>query len=164
MFTIAGFVNSQFDQSVTWKDIDWVRSVWDGPLALKGILHPDDAALAVQHGVDAVIVSNHGGRQLDSVPSAIAALPDVVDAVDGKCEVILDGGVRRGTDVLKALALGATACMIGRPFLYGLAAAGGAGVTRALELFRSEIDVSLALLGRAGVKQLDRTAITWAAR
>jgi L-lactate dehydrogenase (cytochrome) len=164
MFTIAGFVNSQFDQSVTWKDIDWVRSVWDGPLALKGILHPDDAELAARHGVDAVIVSNHGGRQLDSVPSAIAALPDVVDAVAGKCEVILDGGVRRGTDVLKALALGARACMIGRPFLYGLAAAGGAGVSRALELFRAEIDVSLALLGRAGVKQLDRTAVTWAAR
>jgi isopentenyl diphosphate isomerase/L-lactate dehydrogenase-like FMN-dependent dehydrogenase len=164
MFTIAGFVNSQFDQSVTWKDIDWVRSVWDGPLALKGILNPDDAELAVQHGVDAVIVSNHGGRQLDCVPSAIAALPDVVDAVAGKCEVILDGGVRRGTDVLKALALGAKACMIGRPFLYGLAANGGAGVRRALEIFHSEIDVGLALLGRAGVRELDRTAITWAAR
>jgi L-lactate dehydrogenase (cytochrome) len=164
MFTIAGFVNSQFDQSVTWKDIDWVRSVWDGPLALKGILHPEDATLAAEHGVDAVIVSNHGGRQLDSVPSAIAALPDVVDAVAGRCEVILDGGVRRGTDVLKALALGAKACMIGRPFLYGLAAAGGAGVARALELLRGEIDVNLALLGRAGVTQLDRTAVTWAAR
>jgi L-lactate dehydrogenase (cytochrome) len=163
MFTIAGFVNSQFDQSVTWKDIDWVRSVWDGPLALKGILNPDDAQLAVQHGVDAVIVSNHGGRQLDCVPSAIAALPDVVDAVEGRCEVILDGGVRRGTDVLKALALGAKACMIGRPFLYGLAANGGAGVRRALEIFYSEIDVGLALLGRAGVRKLDRTAITWAA-
>jgi isopentenyl diphosphate isomerase/L-lactate dehydrogenase-like FMN-dependent dehydrogenase len=164
MFTIAGFVNSQFDQSVTWKDIDWVRSVWDGPLALKGILHPDDAELAGAHGVNAVIVSNHGGRQLDSVPSAIAALPDIVDAVDGKCEVILDGGVRRGTDVLKALALGAKACMIGRPFLYGLAANGGAGVSRALEILRSEIDVSLALLGRAGVAELDTTAITWATR
>jgi L-lactate dehydrogenase (cytochrome) len=164
MFTIAGFVNSQFDQSVTWKDIEWVRSVWGGPLALKGILNPEDAALAAQHGVNAVIVSNHGGRQLDCVPSAIAALPDVVDAVDGKCEVILDGGVRRGTDVLKALALGARACMIGRPFLYGLAAGGRAGVDRVLEIFRSEIDVGLALLGRAGVKELDRTAVAWAGR
>jgi L-lactate dehydrogenase (cytochrome) len=164
MFTIAGFVNSQFDQSVTWKDIEWVRGVWDGPLALKGILNPEDAALAAQHGVNAVIVSNHGGRQLDCVPSAIAALPDVVDAVEGKCEVILDGGVRRGTDVLKALALGARACMIGRPFLYGLGAAGRSGVERVLDIFRSEIDVSLALLGRAGVKELDRTAVAWAGR
>jgi len=164
LFTIAGFVNSQFDQSVTWKDIDWVRSVWDGPLALKGILNPEDAALAAQHGVNAVIVSNHGGRQLDCAPSAIAALPDVVDAVDGKCEIILDGGVRRGTDVLKALALGARACMIGRPFLYGLAAGGRAGVDRVLEIFRSEIDVGLALLGRAAVKELDRSVVTWAGR
>jgi L-lactate dehydrogenase (cytochrome) len=163
MFTIAGFVNSQFDQSVTWKDIDWVRSVWDGPLALKGILHPEDAKLAADHGVDAVIVSNHGGRQLDGVPSAIAALPDVVDAVEGRIEAILDGGVRRGNDVLKALALGAKACMIGRPFLYGLAANGGKGVSKALELLRNEIDLNLALLGRAGVGELDRTALTWVA-
>ena len=162
MFTIASFVNSQFDQSVTWKDIDWVRSVWDGPLALKGILNPDDARLAAEHGVNGIIVSNHGGRQLDGVPSAIAALPGVVDAVAGRAEIILDGGVRRGNDVLKALALGARACMIGRPFLYGLAAGGRAGVERALEIFRNEIDVNLALLGRAGVKQLDRTAVTWA--
>ena len=164
MFTIAGFVNSQFDQSVTWKEIDWVRSVWDGPLALKGILNPEDAKLAAGHGVNALIVSNHGGRQLDGVPSAIAALPDVVDAVEGRVEVILDGGVRRGNDVLKAMALGAKACMIGRPFLYGLAANGGAGVRKALEILRNEIDVNLALLGRAGVSELDRTALTWAAQ
>ena len=164
MFTIAGFVNSQFDQSVTWKDIDWVRSVWDGPLVLKGVLNPEDAEVAVHHGIDGLLVSNHGGRQLDGAPSAIAALPDIVDAVDGKLDVILDGGVRRGTDVLKALALGAKACMIGRPFLYGLAAQGGAGVTKALEIFRMEIDVSLALLGRAGVHELDRTVVAWAPR
>jgi isopentenyl diphosphate isomerase/L-lactate dehydrogenase-like FMN-dependent dehydrogenase len=162
MFTIAGFVNSQFDQSVTWKDIDWVRSVWDGPLALKGILNPLDARLAVEHGVNGIIVSNHGGRQLDGVPSAIAALPGAVDAVAGRADVILDGGVRRGNDVLKALALGAKACMIGRPFLYGLAAGGRAGVDRALEIFRNEIDVNLALLGRAGIQELDRTAVAWA--
>jgi L-lactate dehydrogenase (cytochrome) len=162
MFTIAGFVNSQFDQSVTWKDIDWVRNVWDGPLALKGILNPLDARLAAEHGVNGIIVSNHGGRQLDGVPSAIAALPGVVDAVAGRADVILDGGVRRGNDVLKALALGARACMIGRPFLYGLAAGGRAGVERALEIFRNEIDVNLALLGRAGVRELDSTAVIWA--
>jgi L-lactate dehydrogenase (cytochrome) len=162
LFTIAEFVNAQFDPSVTWKDIDWVRSVWDGPLALKGILDAEDAKLAVEHGVEAVIVSNHGGRQLDGVPSAISALPAVVDAVDGRAEVILDGGVRRGNDVLKALAIGAKACMIGRPFLYGLAANGGDGVRKALELLRAEIDVNLALLGRAGVKDLDRSAVSWA--
>jgi len=161
MFTIAAFVNSQFDQSVTWKDIDWVRTVWNGPLALKGILDGDDARLAAQHGVDAVIVSNHGGRQLDGVPSAISVLAEVVDALEGRAEVILDGGVRRGNDVLKALAIGAKACMIGRPFLYGLGADGGAGVRKALELLRGEIDVSLALLGRAGVKELDRSAVSW---
>ena len=162
MSTIAGFVNSQFDPSVTWKDIEWVRSVWDGPLALKGILDAEDAKLAAEHGVNAIIVGNHGGRQLDTVPSAILALADVVDAVEGRLDVILDGGVRRGTDVLKALSLGAKACMIGRAFLYGLAAQGGTGVRRVLEMLRTEIDVNLALLGRAGVKELDRTAIGWA--
>jgi L-lactate dehydrogenase (cytochrome) len=162
LFTIAGFVNSQFDQSITWKDIEWAKSIWGGPLALKGILDPEDAKLAVQHGVDAVIVSNHGGRQLDGVRSAIGALPDVVDAVDGKIEVLLDGGVRRGTDILKALSLGARACMIGRPFLYGLASMGGTGVTRALQIFRNEIDVALALMGRSSVRELDRSAVAWA--
>jgi L-lactate dehydrogenase (cytochrome) len=161
MFTIASFVNSQFDQSVTWKDIDWVRSLWDGPLVLKGIACGEDARIAVEHGVDAIIVGNHGGRQLDGAPSSISALPEVVDAVAGRAQVILDGGVRRGTDVLKALAIGATACMIGRPFLYGLAALGGAGVRTALEMLRNEIDVNLALLGRAGVKELDRSAVRW---
>jgi L-lactate dehydrogenase (cytochrome) len=161
MFTIASFVNSQFDQSVTWNDIDWVRSVWDGPLALKGILHGGDAKLAADHGVDAVIVGNHGGRQLDGAPSAISALPGVVEALEGRIQVILDGGVRRGSDVLKALAIGANACMIGRPFLYGLAAMGGAGVHKALDLLRTEIDVNLALLGRAGVRDLDQSAVSW---
>ena len=161
MFTIAGFVNSQFDQSVTWKDIEWAKNIWGGPLVLKGILSPDDARLAVQHGVDGVIVSNHGGRQLDGVRSAIAALPDVVEAVDGKLEVILDGGVRRGTDILKALALGAKACMIGRPFLYGLAGRGGAGVTLALQILYNELDLALALTGCASVSELDTSFIGW---
>ena len=162
MFTIAEFVNSQFDQSVTWNDIEWAKSLWGGPLALKGILNPEDARLAAEHGVDAVIVSNHGGRQLDGARSAISALPDVVDAADGRMEVILDGGVRRGTDVIKALALGARACMIGRPFLYGLASAGGPGVSQALDILRNELDVGLALVGRAGVRDLDRSALAWA--
>ena len=164
IFTIAEFVNSQFDPSVTWKDIEWAKSLWGGPLALKGILNPEDARLAAEHGVDAIIVSNHGGRQLDGARSAVSALPDVVDAVDGRMEVILDGGVRRGTDVIKALALGAKACMIGRPFLYGLASMGGTGVGRALQILRNELDVGLALIGRASVRDLDRSALTWASR
>jgi L-lactate dehydrogenase (cytochrome) len=164
MFTIAEFVNSQFDQSVTWKDIEWAKSLWGGPLALKGIVNPEDARLAAEHGVDAVIVSNHGGRQLDGARSAISALPDVVDAVDGRTEVILDGGVRRGTDVIKALALGAKACMIGRPFLYGLASMGGTGVVCALEILRNELDVGLALIGRASVRDLDRSALAGTAQ
>jgi L-lactate dehydrogenase (cytochrome) len=159
LFTIAGYVNSQFDQSVTWQDIEWAKSIWGGPLALKGILDPNDAKLAVEHGVDAVIVSNHGGRQLDGVRSAISALPDVVDAVAGRAEVILDGGVRRGTDVLKAIALGAKACMIGRPYMYGLAAKGRAGVTQALDLLRNEIDLALALTGNTSLAALDRSSI-----
>ena len=159
MFTIAAFVNSQFDQSVTWDDIEWAKNVWGGPLMLKGILDPEDARLAARHGVDGVIVSNHGGRQLDGVPSAISALPKVVDAAQGQLDIVLDGGVRRGTDVLKAIALGAKACMIGRPFLYGLAAMGGPGVSRALQIFRDEIDVALALMGRASVAELDGSAV-----
>jgi L-lactate dehydrogenase (cytochrome) len=159
LFTIAGFVNSQFDQSVTWKDIDWVRSVWDGPLALKGILNPEDAALAAQHGVNAVIVSNHGGRQLDCVPSAIAALPDVVDAVDGKCEIILDGGVRRGTDVATALALGARAVFVGRPIIYALAYDGAAGVRLALDLLADELRNVMALLGTPTLADITRAHV-----
>ena len=159
LFTIAGYVNSQFDQSVTWKDIEWAKSIWGGPLALKGILDPEDAKLAVEHGVDAVIVSNHGGRQLDGVRSAIAALPGVVDAVAGRAEVLIDGGIRRGTDVLKAIALGAKACMIGRPYMYGLAALGRPGVTQALELLRNEIDLALALTGNSHIATLDRSFV-----
>ncbi len=161
LFTIAGYVNSQFDQSVTWKDIEWAKSIWGGPLALKGILDPKDAKLAVDHGIDAVIVSNHGGRQLDGVRSAISALPDVVDAVAGRADVLLDGGVRRGTDVLKAVALGAKACMIGRPYMYGLAAKGRAGVTQALELLRNEIDLALALSGCGRLSELNRASLTY---
>lgn len=161
MFTIAGFVNSQFDQSVTWKDIEWAKRAWNGPLLLKGILGAEDTRVAVEHGIDAVIVSNHGGRQLDGVPSAISALPAVVDAAQGRLDVILDGGVRRGIDILKALSLGAKACMIGRPFLYGLASNGGAGVTRALDILRTELDLALALTGCPAVSQLDRSFVAW---
>ena len=158
---IARFAAAQADLTVDWSHIDWCRTRWRGNLALKGILAPEDAQVAVEHGVDAVIVSNHGGRQVDGAPSALAALPAVVDAVRGRAEVILDGGVRRGSDVLKALALGAHACMTGRPFLYGLAAGGERGVAQAIALFAAEIDNNLALLGRPSARALDRTALRW---
>ena len=159
LFTIAGYVNSQFDQSVTWKDIEWAKSIWGGPIALKGILAPEDAVAAIDHGADALIVSNHGGRQLDGARSAISALPYVVDAVQGRAEVLLDGGVRRGTDVLKAVALGAKACMIGRPYMYGLASNGRAGVAKALDLLRNEIDLALALTGNTSIAALNRASL-----
>jgi len=150
---------SKRDQSVTWRDIEWAKSIWGGPLALKGILEPGDAKAAIEHGADALIVSNHGGRQLDGVRSAISALPGVVDAVAGRADVLLDGGVRRGTDVFKAVALGAKACMIGRPYMYGLASKGRAGVVQALELLRNEIDLALALSGNTKISALDRSSI-----
>ncbi|HEU5284733.1 MAG TPA: alpha-hydroxy acid oxidase [Burkholderiales bacterium] len=161
IISLARFAAEQYDFSVDWSDIDWCRTRWRGKLAIKGVLTPQDARQAVEHGADALIVSNHGGRQVDGVPSALAALPAVVDAVQGRAEVILDGGVRRGGDVLKALALGARACMAGRPFLYGLAAAGERGVSQAIGLFAGEIDNNLALLGRPSARTLDRTALRW---
>jgi L-lactate dehydrogenase (cytochrome) len=163
LISIARLAQEQYDFTLDWKDLDWVRSVWRGKLVIKGVLTAEDARRSVEHGAQAVIVSNHGGRQLDGAPSAIAALPPIVDELQGRAEIILDGGVRRGTDILKALALGARACMAGRPFLYGLAADGERGVTRALEIFRSELDVSLALLGRSNVRELDESALTAAA-
>lgn len=152
--TITQFIAGQYDLSISWKDVDWFKSVWGGPIALKGVLSPDDARIAVDHGVDAIIVSNHGGRQLDGAISAIDALPGVVEAVRGKAEVILDGGVRRGSDVVKALCLGARACMIGRAWLYGLASGGEAGVAKALDILIKEIDTTMTLLGRTTLAEL----------
>ena len=159
LMTLSAHIASQFDASVSWKDLDWLRSLWPGKLAIKGILHPADARLAVEHGADAIIVSNHGGRQLDSAPSAIAALPDIVAAVDGRASVLMDGGVRRGSDVVKAMALGASACLIGRAGLYGLAAGGEAGVTRAVTILQKEIDIALALLGVPDISRITRAAL-----
>jgi L-lactate dehydrogenase (cytochrome) len=157
--SVAQFTHSQFDPSVTWKDVEWLRTVWPGPLVLKGISCAEDARRAVELGVEALIVSNHGGRQLDFLPGAVDVLPEVVDAVGGSAEVILDGGIRRGSDVVKAIAMGARACMIGRPFLYGLAASGQAGVELALDILSQEIDRTLALLGRPRLMDLDRSAL-----
>ena len=139
------------DPGFAWRDIEWLRGVWKGPLLLKGVLHPADAAEAVANGVDGMLVSNHGGRQLDGAAAALDALPGVVEAVDGRAAVLLDGGVRRGSHVVKALAMGADCCLIGRAQLWGLAAGGEAGVAHALEIFRREIDLAMSLSGLAAV-------------
>jgi L-lactate dehydrogenase (cytochrome) len=157
--SLATFTTQQFSPAVGWSDIDWYRSIWRGPIAVKGVLSPEDARLAVDRGIEAVIVSNHGGRQLDGAPSPIAVLPDIVDAVAGRAEVFLDGGIRRGADVVKALALGARACMIGKAFNYGVAAAGQAGVEKAIDILQTEIDRTLALIGRPTLADLDRSAV-----
>lgn len=157
--TITQFIAGQYDLSVSWRDVDWFKSQWGGPLLLKGLLSPEDARQAIDAGVDGIIVSNHGGRQMDGAISAIAALPAIVDAAAGRIPLILDGGVRRGSDVIKAVALGATACMIGRAWLYGLAVGGESGVERALTILRDEIDVSMALLGCADLSQIDRNIL-----
>ena len=159
LMTLAQHVSSSFDASVTWQDLDWIRNEWQGKLAIKGILRADDAIKAQSHGADAVIVSNHGGRQLDSSPSAIAALPAVVDAVGEKTTVLMDGGIRRGGDIVKAIALGASACLIGRAGLYGLASGGQAGVERAIALLQQEIDIVQALLGMPDLTAIDRSAL-----
>ncbi len=145
--SIAQHVASLFDPSADWALIAAIRKGWSGPFVVKGIMHPDDAKAAVRAGADAIIVSNHGGRQLDAVQGTCAALPGVVAAVQGDADVMLDGGIRRGTDILKALALGARACMIGRPFLWGLAAAGEEGVSHAIDILAAELDEAMALAG-----------------
>jgi isopentenyl diphosphate isomerase/L-lactate dehydrogenase-like FMN-dependent dehydrogenase len=144
---LTSFVQGLFNSDLGWDDLRWIREAWGGPLVLKGVMCGEDATLAVAAGCDAVVVSNHGGRQLDSVPATIDMLTEIVEAVGGQAEVLLDGGVRRGSDVVKALALGAKACLIGRPWLYGLAAGGEAGVARVLRTFAEEIDRTLALVG-----------------
>ncbi len=148
-----GWIGSQFDPSMTWKDIDWVRERWPGPLVVKGVLDPEDARAARTAGVDGVVVSNHGGRQLDSTPSAIKALPAIADAVGADLTVLMDGGVRSGLDVLKALSLGAKACLIGRAWAWALGGGGEAGVARMLEQMRQELRVAMSLTGCMDVRE-----------
>jgi isopentenyl diphosphate isomerase/L-lactate dehydrogenase-like FMN-dependent dehydrogenase len=147
-------MHDMFDPAMSWADIGELRAQWKGPLILKGILHPAEAREALNRGIDGLIVSNHGGRQLDGAAASIEALPGVVRAVDRRIPVLLDGGIRRGTDVCKAIALGATACLIARPYLWGLAAGGEAGVAHVLELFRREIDTAMGLLGASKLSDL----------
>lgn len=152
---IVGFINAQFDRSVTWKDAAWMRETWGGPFAVKGIATKDDALRCVEIGADAVWVSNHGGRQLDTSQPTIDALGPIVAAVAGRAEVILDGGVRRGTDIAKALALGAQAVALGRAYLWGLSAAGEAGVTKALSILETELVRTMALMGCPSIDALN---------
>jgi len=148
--TLSQWIAGQFDPTLSWKDVEWVKNLWGGPLVLKGILDVEDAKIAAQSGADALVVSNHGGRQLDGAVSSIRALPQIRDAVEGKTEVWFDGGIRSGQSLLKALALGAKSVLLGRAFVYGLGANGEAGVYEALELIRKELDVTMALTGLIG--------------
>jgi L-lactate dehydrogenase (cytochrome) len=158
--SLVGYVARELDTSIDWDTLDWVRANWPGTLAVKGILAAADAREAVGRGADAIVVSNHGGRQLGTVEPPIAALPAVVAAVGGEAEVLVDSGVRRGADVVKALALGARGCLVGRPYLYGLGAAGEAGVVRSLEILVEEIRRTMVLIGAPRLEELDATLLT----
>ncbi|ARP90813.1 alpha-hydroxy-acid oxidizing enzyme [Bordetella genomosp. 9] len=156
MASLSSWTAEQFDPRLSWDDVEWIKKRWGGKLILKGILDPEDARLAMNTGADAVIVSNHGGRQLDGAMSAISMLPSIVDAVDSKIEVWMDSGIRSGQDILRAVALGARGTMIGRAFLYGLGAGGQEGVTKALEILANELDVTMALCGHRDIHDIDR--------
>ncbi len=157
--TLSQWIAGQFDPSLSWKDVAWIRSLWPGKLILKGILDLDDAKIAADTGADAIVVSNHGGRQLDGAAASITVLPALAEAVGHKTEIMFDGGIRSGQDVLKAIALGAKSCMIGKAWLYGLAAGGEAGVMQTLDIIRRELDVSMALTGTSDIRAVDRSVL-----
>ena len=152
--SLAQWTNNQFDPSLNWKDVEWIKKVWPGKLIIKGILDVEDAKTAVKLGADAVVVSNHGGRQLDGAPSSISALPEIAQAVGSDTEVLFDGGIRTGADLLRALALGARACLIGRAYVYGLGAGGKAGVAKAIDILQKELSVAMALTGTTRVADI----------
>jgi L-lactate dehydrogenase (cytochrome) len=159
--TLAEFIPTQFDPALSWADVEWIRSIWDGPIVVKGIQTVDDAILAADAGVEAVALSNHGGRQLDGAPPPFELLPAVVDAIGGRTEIICDGGVRRGSDIVKAVALGATCCMAGRAYLYGLGAAGEAGVDHVLAMLEADFRRTMALCGATSVADLTPALLRW---
>jgi L-lactate dehydrogenase (cytochrome) len=159
MSSLSAWTSQQFDLSLSWKDVEWIKQRWGGKLIIKGIMDAEDARHCAEAGADALIVSNHGGRQLDGAQSSIAALPAIVDAVGKQIEVHMDGGIRSGQDVIKALALGAKGVYIGRPFLYGLGAMGEQGVTRCLEIIRNELDLTMAFCGLRDVQHVDRNIL-----
>ena len=157
--SLAAWVSKQFDPSLNWSDIAWIRELWGGPIVVKGVLDPQDARAAVDAGVTAIVVSNHGGRQLDGAPSTVSVLPKIVEAVGDRMEVIFDGGIRSGQDVLRALALGARSVLLGRAYIYGLGAAGEPGVKRAIDIIRSELLTSMALTGTTSVNNVPRSVV-----
>ncbi len=152
---LSSWIASQFDTTLSWKDVEWIRSIWPGKLVLKGILDVEDAEEAAKSGAQALVVSNHGGRQLDGAPSSIEVLPEIVDTVGSKMEILFDGGIRSGQDVMRALALGAKSCMIGRAYAYGLGAAGEAGVAKAIETIRNELNTTMGLCGVNTIAEID---------
>jgi L-lactate dehydrogenase (cytochrome) len=153
--SLSTWISSQFDTTLNWKDIDWIRSIWPGKLILKGILDVEDAEEAAKSGAQALVVSNHGGRQLDGAPSSIEVLPEIVDAVGSKMEVLFDGGIRSGQDLMRALALGAKSCMIGRTYVYGLGAGGEAGVAKAIDVLAKELTTTMGLCGVNTIAEID---------
>src|SRR5262245_47365910 len=153
--SLSTWINSQFDTSLNWKDLDWIRSIWPGKLILKGILDVEDAELAAKTGAPATVVSNHGGRQLDGAPSSIEVLPEIVDAVGSQMEIMFDGGIRTGMDVVRALALGAKSCMIGRAYAYGLGAGGQEGVAKAIDILAKELNTTMGLCGVNTIGEID---------
>jgi L-lactate dehydrogenase (cytochrome) len=153
--SLAQWTNDQFDPGLSWKDVEWIKKYWPGKLIIKGILDVDDAKMAVTLGADAIVVSNHGGRQLDGTSSSIAMLPRVADAVGSEIEVLFDGGIRNGADIMRAIALGARACMIGRSYIYGLGAGGQAGVAKAIDILEKELSVTMALTGVSKIADID---------
>jgi len=157
--SLSAWSAGQLDPTLNWDDVQWIKERWGGKLILKGIMDAEDAEIAARSGADAIVVSNHGGRQLDGAPSSIAALPSIVNAVGNKIEVLMDGGIRSGQDVIKALALGAKGVFIGRAFVYGLGAMGEAGVSKCLDLIRNELDITMAFCGLCDVKQVDRAIL-----
>jgi len=159
MGSLSEWTSRQFDPALSWNDVEWIKKRWGGKLILKGIQDPEDARLAVDSGADALIVSNHGGRQLDGAASSISALPEIVDTVGSRIEVHMDGGIRSGQHVLKAIALGAKGTYIGRAFVYGLGAMGEAGVTKALEIIQKELDLSMAFCGRTDIRAVDKSIL-----
>src|SRR5437773_3860157 len=156
---LSEWTASQFDTTLTWKDIDWIRSIWPGKLILKGILDVEDAEIAAKAGAQAIVVSNHGGRQLDGAPSSIEVLPEIADAVGSQVEVMFDGGIRSGQDVMRALALGARSCMLGRAYAYGLGAGGQAGVAKAIDIIAKELNTTMGLCGVNTIAEIDERVL-----
>jgi L-lactate dehydrogenase (cytochrome) len=156
---LSSWISTQFDTSLNWKDVEWIRSIWPGKLVLKGILDAEDANEAAKSGAQALVVSNHGGRQLDGAPSSIEILPEIVDAVGSQMEIMFDGGIRSGQDVMRALALGAKSCMIGRAFAHGLGAGGEAGVAKAIDIIRNELSVTMGLCGVNTIAEIDERVL-----